>query len=105
MKDMEIMNFKNDMFANKSDIDEIYKKLYEFADKNLIKEIHEKLATLITAEDFHVLRYEFTVFRKEHGEFLSKDEFEKRLKALMKFINFELELQVSRNYMKRLMKD
>ena len=47
-----------------------------------MKEINERLSTLITRDDLDVIRFDLSMMRKDFNRFMSKDEFDSRFGSM-----------------------
>ena len=90
-------------YAKNEDIEAIYKKLNEYAQAYVVRDIQDSFGDVIKKEEFNVVYGDIEYLKKDLGKLISKEEFMTRLNVFNSEVNSKLADRPTTSYFKKVL--
>ena len=90
-------------FAKNEDVEAIYKKLNDYAQTYVIRDLQDSLGDVIKKEEFNVVYGDIEYLKKDLGKLISKEEFMTRLNVFNSEVNSKLADRPTTSYFKKVL--
>ena len=95
------MNQSN--YAKSEEVEAIYKKLNDYAQVYIVRDIQESFLDMVKKEEVNVLAGEIEYLKKDHGKLINKEEFMTRLNVFNSEVNSKLADRPTTSYFKKVL--
>lgn len=100
---MQVFKVKLDNCAKNEEIENIYKKLNDYAQNYVIDDIKDSVRNLVNKEEISIVQSDIGYMKKDIGWFCSKDEFLSRFNAFNSEINSKMSDRPTTSYFKKIL--
>ena len=89
--------------AKLQDIDDLSKRLQDYAPIHMLKDVQDDLSELIRKEEFNIVARELDYLKKDLGRLCSKEELMTRLNVFNSEVNIKLHDRPTISYFKKVL--